>query len=62
VKVDLFSACSKPATTFKFSLYVDGQAVLEKAGRLLDIDADGGAGPGLFVTEFICDEGTGTCS
>lgn len=62
VVLHLFSACSKPAANFKFNLYVDGQSVLEKAGRLLDIDADGGAGNGLFVTEFTCDEGTGTCS
>jgi len=62
VRVNLFNACSKPSVTFKFSLYVDGQSVLERNGRLLDIDADGGAGPGLFVTEFTCDEGTGTCS
>jgi hypothetical protein len=62
VLVDMFSACGKPAASFKFNLYVDGQSVLEKAGRLLDIDADGGSGNGLFVTEFSCDEGTGTCS
>ncbi|HYQ03198.1 MAG TPA: hypothetical protein VER96_31205 [Polyangiaceae bacterium] len=62
VLVHMFSACGKPAASFKFNLYVDGQSVLEKAGRLLDIDADGGAGNGLFVTEFSCDEGTGTCS
>jgi hypothetical protein len=62
VYVDMFSACGKPAANFKFSLLVDGQTVLEKAGRLLDIDADGGASSGLFVTEFSCDEGTGTCS
>jgi len=62
VRVDMFSACSKPAANFTFSLYVDGQRVLEKSGRLLDIDADGGGpGSGLFVTEFNC-EGTGTCS
>jgi hypothetical protein len=62
VLVHLFNACGKPGASFKFNLYVDGQSVLEKAGRLLDIDADGGAGNGLFVTEFTCDEGTGTCS
>lgn len=62
VRVDLFNACSKPAANFKFSLYVDGQQVLEQAGRLLDIDADGGASSGLFVTQFTCNEGTGTCS
>ena len=62
VRVDMFSACSKPAATFVFSLLVDGKEVLKKTGRLLDIDADGGGpGSGLFVTEFTC-EGSGTCS
>jgi len=61
VSVHMFNACSKPAAAFKFSLFVDGESVLERTGRLLDIDADGD-GPGLFVTEFTCDEGTGTCS
>ncbi|HEX3850298.1 MAG TPA: hypothetical protein VHW01_04990 [Polyangiaceae bacterium] len=60
VNVDMFSACGAPVANFNFSLYVDGQQVLHKIGRLLDIDADGG-GAGLFVTEFNC-EGTGTCS
>ena len=60
VNVDMFSACGAPAATFSFSLYVDGQEIVHKVGRLLDIDADSG-GPGLFVTEFKC-EGTGTCS
>jgi hypothetical protein len=63
VRVDMFNACKQPAVTFKFTLYVDGQSALEKTGRLLDIDADaGGENSGLFVTEFTCDEGTGTCS
>ena len=63
VRADMFNACGKPSAIFKFNLYVDGQSVLEKTGRLLDMDADGGGdGSGLFVTEFICDEGTGTCS
>ncbi len=60
VNVDMFSACGAPVANFSFSLYVDGQQVLRKVGRLLNIDADGG-GTGLFVTEFNC-EGTGTCS
>ncbi|MEO6600488.1 MAG: hypothetical protein ABIQ16_11480 [Polyangiaceae bacterium] len=62
VRADLFSACGKPAVTFTFNLFVDGESVLERTGRLLDIDADGGGeGSGLFVTQFTCDEGTGTC-
>jgi hypothetical protein len=62
VRADMFSACGQPAATFVFSLYVDGQVVLKKTGRLLDIDADGGGpGSGLFVTDFTC-EGSGTCS
>ncbi|MEO6601216.1 MAG: hypothetical protein ABIQ16_15160, partial [Polyangiaceae bacterium] len=63
VRVDLFSACSKPSATFKFNLFIDGESVLERTGRLLDIDADGGGeGSGLFVAQFTCDEGTGKCS
>jgi hypothetical protein len=62
VRVDMFSACGKPAANFVFTLYVDGQRVLQKNGRLLDSDADGGGpGSGLFVTQFTC-EGSGTCS
>jgi hypothetical protein len=55
VRVDMFSACGRAATDFVFDLYIDGQPVPEqhKAGRLLDINADGGGpGAGLFVTEF----------
>jgi len=55
VRVDLFSACGRPATNFVFDLYMDGQAVenQHKAGILLDIDADnGGPGSGLYVTQF----------
>jgi hypothetical protein len=53
VRVDLFSACGRPSTNFVFKLYQDGQVTVQKTGRLLDIQADGGgAGSGLFVTEF----------
>ena len=53
VRVDMFSACGKPAADFVFILTIDGQEVLRKVGRLLDADADnGGPGSGLFVTEF----------
>jgi len=62
VRVDMFSACGAPAANFTFSLFVDGQKVIEKSGRLLDQDADGGGtGAGLFVAEFTCEE-SGTCS
>ncbi len=62
VRVDMFNACGKPSASFVFSLYVDGKRVLEKHGRLLDLNADGGGpGSGLFVTDFSC-KGTGTCS
>ncbi len=53
VRVDMFNSCGKAATDFKFTLLIDGEVVLERAGRLLDVDADGGGlGSGLFVTEF----------
>ena len=53
VRVDMFSACGRPATDFVFDLYIDGRAVQHSAGRLLDIDADnGGPGSGLYVTQF----------
>jgi len=48
----LFNSCGRPATNFVFDLYVDGQATEHQAGVLLDIDADNGAGPGLYVTQF----------
>jgi hypothetical protein len=50
----LFNACGRPATNFVFDLYVDGQVVKSEhqAGVLLDIDADNGSGPGLYVTQF----------
>lgn len=52
VNVHLFNACGRPSTSFVFDLYVDGKSVQHEAGILLDIDADNGAGPGLFVTQF----------
>lgn len=53
VRVDLFSACGKPATNFVFKLYRGGQVTMQTAGRLLDSQADGGgAGSGLFIGEF----------
>ncbi len=53
VRADMFNACGRPATTFVFKLFVGGELVKQQAGRLLDIDADGGGpGSGLFVTEF----------
>jgi hypothetical protein len=62
VRVDMFNACSEPAANFAFSLYFSGQRILKQAGRLLDIDADGGGpGSGLFVAYFTC-TGSGTCS
>lgn len=52
VVVHLFNSCGRPATNFVFDLTVDGKAVQHEAGVLLDIDADNGAGPGLYVTQF----------
>jgi len=52
VVAHLFNACGRPATSFSFDLYVDGQATDHPAGVLLDVDADNGSGPGLYVTQF----------
>jgi hypothetical protein len=52
VKVHLFNACGRSATSFAFDLYVDGKASQHEAGILLDQDADNGTGPGLYVTQF----------
>ena len=53
VRVHLFNSCGRPSTAFVFTLTIDGVVVQQKAGRLLDIDADNGADvPGLYVTQF----------
>ena len=52
VNVHLFNSCGRPATSFVFDLYVDGKVIQHEAGVLLDVDADNGAGPGLYVTQF----------
>ncbi len=52
VKVDLFSSCGEAATNFVFKLYVANELTTSLPGRLISIDADNGAGPGLFVTSF----------
>jgi hypothetical protein len=51
-RVNMFAACGAPAANFTLSVYVDG--VLERTvpGRLVDTDANGGDGPGLFVTQL----------
>ena len=62
VQIHMWSACGAPAASFVFSLTVDGAEVMNVPGRLLDIDADGGAKkPGLFVGYFTCDA-KGNCS
>lgn len=50
INVNMFAACGAGGTNFKVTLRVDGEERLVRVGRLLDIDANGGAGPGLFVT------------
>jgi len=52
VNVHLFNSCGRPSTSFVFDLYVDGKSVQHEAGVLLDVDADNGTGPGLYVTQF----------
>jgi hypothetical protein len=52
IRVDMFASCGVPATSFVVEIRRDGQLLYQQAGRLLDIDADGGgAGSGLFVAE-----------
>ncbi len=60
---NLFSACSQSSVRFTLSLYVaeptgDGgtekalQLKLQQSGELLAVQANGGAGPGLYVAAF----------
>jgi len=61
VYVDLFDACGQPSVLFSVVLYRkvthdDGTFGLEEdarsQGSLIDLQASGGAGPALFITEF----------
>jgi hypothetical protein len=52
VWVDLFDACGEAATTFELQLHEDGVETFNIAGQLLDINADYGTGPGLFMNTF----------
>jgi hypothetical protein len=52
VRVNMFAACGAPAANFTVTVYVDGQPWRTVPGRLVDTDANGGAGTGLFVTEM----------
>jgi len=50
IRVDMFSACGLPAANFTVDVTVNGASRFHVAGRLIDIDADGGGdGSGLFV-------------
>ena len=54
LRVDMFDACGQAAANFKVTVFVGGNSVFERVGRLLNIDADGGgAGSGLFVGEIV---------
>ena len=60
VYADLFSACGQPSVRFTATLYVaqptDGGSALVQAlqtsGELLAVDANGGAGLGLYLASF----------
>jgi len=52
VWVDLFDSCGEAATTFELQLHEDGVQTFDIAGQLLDINADNGAGAGLFLNTF----------
>jgi len=52
IRVDEFSACGVAATTFRVEIYHEG--VLTEppiVGQLLELNADGGDGSGMFVAE-----------
>lgn len=62
VYANLFDACGEAAVRFRASLSISETSPegpsrlverLERAGVLTAIDANGGAGPGLFVAEFV---------
>jgi hypothetical protein len=63
VYANLFDACKKPAVRFTVEAYEamgDGEGrhlvqTYAKSGRLVASDANGGAGPGLFVFEYPFD-------
>jgi hypothetical protein len=52
VWVDLYDSCGEAATTFELQLHEDGVQTFERAGQLLDINADNGTGAGLFMNTF----------
>lgn len=54
VWVDLYDSCGEPATTFELELHENGEpaATYHNSGQLLDINADNGAGAGLFMHTF----------
>lgn len=52
VWVDEFDHCGEQSTTFELVLHEDGVETYRTAGRLLDINADFGAGGGLFMNTF----------
>jgi hypothetical protein len=52
VWVDLYDSCGEAATTFELQLHEDGVETFQIAGRLLEINADNGTGPGLFMHTF----------
>jgi hypothetical protein len=62
IYVNLFDSCKQPSVRFEVSVYTavadgDGGSRLERnyhrTGELLDFQANGGTGLGLFVTEFV---------
>lgn len=52
VWVDQFDACGEPATTYDLQLWEDGVETFHVVGQQLDINADNGTGPGLFMHTF----------
>lgn len=52
VWVSEFDNCGEQATTFELVLHEDGVETYRTPGRVLDINADFGAGAGLFMNTF----------
>lgn len=52
VWVDQFDACGEPATTYDLQLWEDGVETFHVVGQQLEINADNGTGPGLFMHTF----------
>lgn len=52
-RVDMFDACGAASADFTLDIWIDNKRIFTRSGRLIALNASGGgAGAGLFVTEF----------